>query len=200
MRYPVMLDVAGQSVLVVGGGPIGARKVKDLAACGAVVTLVAPEISPEAEAAGAAEIERRPYRAGEAAGFRLVVAATGLPEVDGAVFRDAQAAGVWVNAADDPPHCSFILPAVVRRGPVALMVSTEGTAPALAAWLRDELGEAFGDELAELAARLGAEREALRAAGERRSVAQWRVRVAELAAELGVSAPGRGPSSSTPSP
>jgi siroheme synthase-like protein len=181
-----MLEVSGRPVLVVGGGPIGARKVRDLVKCGAEVTLVALEVSAEAAAAGAVRIEERPYRAGEAAAYRLVVAATGVPEVDGAVWADAEAAGVWVNAADDPPHCSFILPAVLRRGPVTVTTSTGGLSPALAGWLRDRLVDLLGDELATMAEELGAERAAMAEAGERRSVEWWRQRIEALAAQHGV--------------
>src|SRR5580765_7444746 len=115
-----MLDVAGEPVLVVGAGPVAARKVRDLVACGALVTVVAAKVGDECREAGATTLEQRPYRAGEAAGYRLVVTATGMPAVDGRVAADARAAGVWVNAADDPTNCTFILPAVLRRGPVTL--------------------------------------------------------------------------------
>ena len=84
-------------------------------------------------------VVRRPYERGDAAGFRLVVTATGRPEVDGAVHGDAEMAGVWVNSADDRAHSSFILPAVHRDGPVSVSVSTGGASPALAAWLRSRL-------------------------------------------------------------
>ena len=80
-----------------------------------------------------------PYAKGEAAAFRLVVTATGIPEVDGAVYDDAEAAGVWANSADDVAHSSFILPAVHRDGAVTVSVSTGGLSPALASWLRTRL-------------------------------------------------------------
>ncbi|HEX9993329.1 MAG TPA: bifunctional precorrin-2 dehydrogenase/sirohydrochlorin ferrochelatase [Acidimicrobiales bacterium] len=161
--YPVGLVVDGRPCLVVGGGPVAARKAAGLVACGAVVTVVAPAVVPAVEALGVA-VERRAYRRGEAAGYRLVVTATGDPEVDQAVFDDAEAAGVWANSADDPGRCSFTLPAVARRGPVTVAVATDGTAPALAAWLRDRLAAALPADVEALAAALAAARAELRAA------------------------------------
>jgi precorrin-2 dehydrogenase/sirohydrochlorin ferrochelatase len=76
------------------------------------------------------------YRAGEAAGYRLVVTATGRPDVDRAAYLDCRRAGVLVNAADDPDSCSFLAPAVMREGPVSVAVSTGGVSPWLAGWVR----------------------------------------------------------------
>ena len=141
--YPVSLDVAGRPCLVVGGGPVAARKARALVECGAAVTVVAPGLSREMEALEPLlhAVERRPYRSGDVSAFRLVVTATGVPEVDGAVYAEAEAAGIWVNSADDPAHCSFILPAVHRDGAVTVSVSTGGLSPALASWLRDRIAD-----------------------------------------------------------
>ncbi len=151
--YPVALDVAGRPCLVVGGGPVAAHKARTLVECGAAVTVVAPALSQEmAELSPALHaVERRPYADGEVGSFRLVVTATGRPAVDGAVAADAEAAGVWVNSADDRANCSFILPAVHRQGPVTVTVSTAGTSPALASWLRTRLADAVGPDVALLA-------------------------------------------------
>src|SRR5579864_3959144 len=133
--YPVGLIVAGQRCLVVGGGRVAARKIGSLLRCGAAVTVVAPEahVAIGLLAGEGAfdrlvgpypEVHLRPYQAGEAGRYRLVVTATGDPGVDALVFRDAEEAGVWVNSADDPAHCSFVLPAVHRDGAVTITVST----------------------------------------------------------------------------
>ncbi len=174
--YPVALDVSGRLCLVVGGGPVAARKARALLECGAVVTVVAPSLSSEMEALvpRLSAVERRPYRDGEAATYRLVVAATGLPGVDGAVFADADAAGVWVNSADDPAHCSFILPAVHRDGAVTISVSTGGLSPALSSWLRDQLAERLGTGLGDLAALLAEARARLHSEGTRSDAVDWR--------------------------
>ena len=149
--YPVNLVVAGRPCLVVGAGPVGARKAEGLAACGARVTLVAPALAAEANrlaTSGVVAVERRRYRSGEAADYWLVVTATDDPAVNQAVYDDAVAAGVWVNSADDPARCTFTLPAVHRQGPVLVTASTGGASPALACWLRDLLAAQVGPELA----------------------------------------------------
>jgi siroheme synthase-like protein len=142
--YPVSLDLTDRPCLVVGGGPVGARKAGGLLACGARVTVVAPDVGPAMEGLlGELDtVHVRPYERGEAARYRLVVTATGRPDVDAAVYADAEQAGVWVNSADDPAHCSFVLPAVHRDGAVSVAVSTGGASPALAAWLRSRLATA----------------------------------------------------------
>ncbi len=130
--FPVMLQVAGRSCLVVGGGGVALRKAQALVAEGAKVTVVAPEVVAPLEemaARGELEIERRPYRPGEAAGHRLVLAATDDREVNRRVFDDGEAAGVWVNVADDPELCAFHLPGRVRRGSLEIDISSGGNAP-----------------------------------------------------------------------
>jgi len=94
--YPVTLDVSGRPCLVVGGGPVAARKARALLDCGARVTVIAPSLGRDMEALEPRlnAVQRRPYREGDAASFRLVVTATGLPEVDGAVHADAEASDV----------------------------------------------------------------------------------------------------------
>jgi precorrin-2 dehydrogenase/sirohydrochlorin ferrochelatase len=171
--YPVGLVVAGRPVLVVGGGRVAARKVADLAACGAQVTVVAPEVVPALAERGDVVVERRPYRAGEAAGYRLVVTATGDRAVDQQVFDDAEAAGVWVNSADDRERCTFTLPAVVRHDPVVVAVATGGHSPALATWLRRRLSSQLGPEVAVLAALLGEARDRVRASGRSTEDLDW---------------------------
>lgn len=179
--YPVVLRVEGRPCLVVGGGPIAARKVTDLFECGADVTVVAPDIDPSIEALeasaehhdGRLRVERRPYSAGEAAGYRLVVTATGIPEVDRRAAADAESAGIWVNSADDADHCTFFLPSVHREGAVSVSVSTGGASPALAAWLRRRIGESLGPHLGDLAELLEDGRAALRTAGRPTSSVDW---------------------------
>src|SRR5690349_7151414 len=113
--YPVNLVVAGRACLVVGGGEVAARKVEGLVAAGATVTVVAPQIRPEIVALGVTAVAR-PYDRGDLEGMRLVLVATDDPAVTAQVHADAEEAGIWVNAADEPLHCTFTLPAVVRRG------------------------------------------------------------------------------------
>ncbi len=132
--YPVNLIVEARRCLVVGGGEVAARKVAGLRACGAEVHVVAPEVCEAVRAQPGVTWEGRAYRASDVQGCRLVVAATDDGGVNAAVYRDSEAAGVWVNGADDPAHCSFTLPSVIRRGSLLIAVSTGGRSPALARW------------------------------------------------------------------
>jgi siroheme synthase-like protein len=165
----------------VGGGPVAARKVADLFECGADVTVVAPDVDPAIEALAARAdrdrrrlvIERRRYRTGEATAYRLVVTATGVPAVDRQAAADAEAAGIWVNSADDAERCTFFLPSVHREGAVSVAVSTSGTSPALAAWLRRRIAEALGPHLGTLALLLEEGRSALREAGQPTNAVDW---------------------------
>lgn len=162
--YPVNLVLAGRPCLVVGGGRVALTKVRGLVEAGARVTVVAPDVVPEV-AALADVVEPRPYRNGEAAGYRFVIAATGDPGVNQRVYDDGEAAGVWVNSADDPQRCSAILPARVRQGRLTLTVSTGGHSPAVAAWVRDRLAREYGPEYDQLVGLLSEAREEVRAQG-----------------------------------
>jgi precorrin-2 dehydrogenase/sirohydrochlorin ferrochelatase len=173
--YPINLRLRGVPCLVVGGGPVALGKVRGLIEAEADVTLVAPEVVDELAAIDGVTIHNRPYEQGEAAGYRLVLTATGDPTVDGAVFDDGQAAGVWVNAADDPAHCSFTLPARVRRGPLLVTFGTGGNSPALASWMRERFERELGPEYEVLVEMLADARSELIARGERTESAGWKL-------------------------
>jgi siroheme synthase-like protein len=172
--YPVNLIVSGRRCLVVGGGRVAARKVEGLVAAGAQVWVVAPEIDPAIPDLPRVEVARRAYRTGDLDGVWLAIAATNDPAVNAAVYRDGEAARVWVNGADDPGSCSFILPAVVRWGPVAVAVSTAGRSPALAGWLKGQIEAQLGPEVALLAELLSDARAQLKAAGRSTEDVDWR--------------------------
>jgi siroheme synthase-like protein len=139
--YPVTLVVDGRPCLVVGGGRVAARKVEGLRESGAQVHVLAPAVDASLKAAEGVTWEERPYQSGDAAGYRLVVAATDDRGVNGDVAADAERHGVWVNSADDPERCTFTLPSVVRRGPLLVSVSTSDRSPAVARWLRERLDQ-----------------------------------------------------------
>jgi len=119
------------------------------------------------------DVQLRPYRAGEAAGYVLVVTATGVPEVDRAVAADADRAGIWVNSADDTDNCTFLLPAVHRRGNVTVSVSTSGASPALATWLRDRIAASLGPGIEELASLLEEARRLVHEQGRSTENVDW---------------------------
>ena len=165
---------------------MAARRARGLLDAGAAVTVVAPRVVPAVEDMASAgrekpngarpapvELELRPYRPGEAGVFDLVVTATGDPTVDGSVVTDARAAGVPVaSAAGDIPG-TVRIPAVLRRGPVTVAVSTGGSSPALAAWLRDRIAGSLPAGLETVAALLDEARSELRASGRSTDSVDW---------------------------
>jgi precorrin-2 dehydrogenase/sirohydrochlorin ferrochelatase len=153
--YIACLKLKGRRCLVVGGGDIGLEKVEGLLACGADVTLIAPVAHPELQslaAEGSIQWEKRPYSgADDLEGAFLAIAATDDSEVNIRVFDDAEKRAMLVNVVDVPPLCNFILPAIVRTGPLAIAISTAGASPALAKRMKREISELFGEEYARLA-------------------------------------------------
>ena len=146
------LDLAGRAVLVVGGGRIALRKVRNLLPTGAEIAVVAPQIDSELEALAAERPElrlvRRPYESGDLEGAALAFVCTDKPAVNGQVVRDARARGVLVNNACDYRDGDFIVPARMDFGEkIAVTVSTEGRAPALAKRLKQEIQERWKEPL-----------------------------------------------------
>ncbi|MGB0114277.1 MAG: bifunctional precorrin-2 dehydrogenase/sirohydrochlorin ferrochelatase [Ilumatobacteraceae bacterium] len=175
--YPVVLDLHDVPVLVVGGGRIGARKAAGLAAAGALVRLVATEVSTHVDRSGVDDVRERAFEPIDLDDVRLVVTATGDATVDAAVSAAARARGIWTNAADQPIDCGFILPAIVRRGRVSVAVSTDGASPALARELRNVLADLLTVEIGELADELASERAAVQASGASTEDIDWGPRV-----------------------
>ena len=171
--YPVDLVVEGRRCVVVGGGAVAARKVEGLVAAGADVEVIAPEISEQIRELGV-RLVQRVYHRGDLDGAWLAIAATDDAEVNRTVHADGDAARVWINAADDPLACSFTLPAVVRRGPVMVTVSTAGHSPALAGWIRGQVAAQLGPEVGLLAEWLSEARDQLKAAGRSTEDVDWR--------------------------
>jgi precorrin-2 dehydrogenase / sirohydrochlorin ferrochelatase len=155
--YMACLRLSDRRCLVVGGGDIGLEKVEGLLACDAAVTLVAPAAHPELErlaAEGSITWHPREYHRGDLEGSFLVIAATNDSEVNISVHEHAEARAMLVNVVDVPPLCNFILPAVVRTGPLAIAISTAGASPALAKRMKREIAALFGEEYARLAVML----------------------------------------------
>jgi precorrin-2 dehydrogenase/sirohydrochlorin ferrochelatase len=147
--YPVMLDVSGKACLIVGGGKIARRKVDSLLEAGALVTVIALEVSAMLMArAGLGEIvlKKRAFQSGDTAAYSIVIAATDQAEVNEAVYEEANAHGAWVNVTDRPDRSSFIVPSVVRRGKLILTVSTGGASPSVARTIARELEACYGTE------------------------------------------------------
>src|ERR671938_628498 len=151
--YIACLRLQGRRCLVVGGGEFGLERVGGLLACGGEVTLVAPDaVEPLRELAeeGSIRWERRPYRTEDVDGAFLAIAATGDTDVNIRVFEDAERRATLVNVVDVPPLCNFILPAIIRTGPLAIAISTAGASPALAKRIRDQIADEYGEPYARL--------------------------------------------------
>ena len=162
--YPIHLDIQNRPCLVVGGGSVGTRKVEALLGCGARLTVVSPVASEQLHQlreAGRIELKERFYRSGDLAGMFLVIGATDDDELNRQISKEAESNNMLCNIADRPEVCNFILPSVVRRGDLAITISTSGKSPALAKKLRITLETQFGEEYAKLLLLMGAIRNKL---------------------------------------
>jgi siroheme synthase-like protein len=162
---PILVEMTARPCLVVGGGAVAERKVEALLEVGASVTIVSPLLTERLESRvteGAVRHVPRAYRPGDLVGHALAFVATHDRTLNAQVFRDARARGVWVNASDDPAHCDFILPSVVRRGDLTIAVATGGTSPALSRAVREELEAYLPDHYATLVQVVGEVRRELR--------------------------------------
>ncbi|MEX0804592.1 MAG: bifunctional precorrin-2 dehydrogenase/sirohydrochlorin ferrochelatase [Candidatus Binatia bacterium] len=151
--YPIFLDLTGRRCVVIGGGSIAERKVEGLLAAGAEITVVSPEMSEGLGLLlmhGSIKHVARKYQNGDLEGYAMAFVATDDEAITAAVFCEARCRGIWVNCADDPSHCDFILPAVIRRGELAIAVSSGGASPALARAVREELEKFLTDDFAQL--------------------------------------------------
>ena len=158
MSYLVNLALEGRAAVVIGAGEVAARKVQDLLAAKAHVTVIAPHLCDGIVAL--ADEERivahgRPYHTGDLAGAFVAIAATDDEALNARVAADAAAINVLVNVVDRPALCTFTVPATLRRGDLTIAIATEGRCPALAGILREELAERYGPEYAELAGLFG---------------------------------------------
>ena len=153
MSYLVNLALKGRAVAVIGGGEVAARKVEDLLAAKANVTVIAPQIRDGIAALAEEKLivaHARPYRTGDLAGAFLAIAATDDENLNVRIYSDAAAMNLLVNVVDRPALCTFTVPATVHRGDLTIAVATEGRCPALSGILREELEERYGPEYSEL--------------------------------------------------
>ena len=142
--YPVLLDIAGKIAVVVGGGPVAARKAIGLLESGARVTVIAPEVVEEIQElidAGVVEHVARPYKNGDLAGAAIVVAATDSPAVNREAAAEAGRTGIPVNCAAPPRSGNFIVPSSVYRSGLTVSISTDGISPAFSKKLRISIEE-----------------------------------------------------------
>ena len=152
--YMACLDLTDRPVLVVGAGPIGLDKIEGLLVANASVHVVAKAACREVQDLanqGAITLDVREYATNDLTGRLLVVAATEDTELNVRIYREAEQRAMLINVVDVPPLCNFILPAIVRSGPIAIAISTSGASPALAKRLKREIAETYGEPHAQLA-------------------------------------------------
>lgn len=174
---PVSVSLAGRPCVVIGGGAVAERKVEVLLDLGARVTLISPVLTAGLHAVAAGGAVRhlgRQYRTGDLSGNSMVFIATDRDGVNAQVVRDARGMGLWVNAADDPANCDFILPSVLRRGALAVAVSTGGASPAFARFVREELEQVVSWDYAAMLDIAAEVRLELRQKGRAASAEAWR--------------------------
>jgi precorrin-2 dehydrogenase / sirohydrochlorin ferrochelatase len=152
--YMACLKLKGRRCLVIGGGDIGLEKIEGLLLCDADVHLIAPEAIPEVQQLaeeGSISWDRREFRDADLDGAFLAIAATNDTDVNISFSEGAERRAMLVNVVDVPPLCNFILPAIVRSGPLAIAISTAGASPALAKRMKREIAETYGEPYARLA-------------------------------------------------
>lgn len=153
--FPLMIELEGARCLVAGGGKVALRKARTLLSFGAQVTVVAVEAPPEWDALPVA-LHRREVRPEDLDGAALAVDATGDPRVGEMLSRACRERGIPLNVVDCPALCSYIFPAMLRRGPLLAAVSTGGASPLAAAWARDRLDAALPEGFEEIVGQMAA--------------------------------------------
>ncbi|MBF8267834.1 MAG: siroheme synthase [Dehalococcoidia bacterium] len=174
--YPAFLDVKDRSCVIIGGGEVAERKIASLLECGARVRVISPEATEAVQriaGAGSLRWEKREYREGDLEGAFLAIAATDDTSVNRVIAREAQRSRVLLNVVDVTSLCTFIAPAVVRRGDVVVAISTSGLSPALARKLREELEKSTALEYADIATLVSQVRQELRQEGARVDSDHW---------------------------
>jgi siroheme synthase-like protein len=159
--FAMMVKLTGRTCVVIGAGSVAAAKIDGLLACGARLTVISPTAVNRIRAwakAGKLVWHRRRFSPRHLKGAFLAIAATDSPAINATVFRACQTRKVLCNSVDDPEHCDFFYPAVVKRGPLQIAISTSGRSPALAARLRRELARQFGPEWSAFVEQVGEQR------------------------------------------
>jgi precorrin-2 dehydrogenase / sirohydrochlorin ferrochelatase len=142
LHYPLFLDISGKSCIVTGGGKIAERKVLMLLKFNADVRVISPKITAalsKLSESGKIEVIEREYKDGDLDRASLVFAATNKKEINERIKKEAAVKGIPVNVVDDPVLCDFIVPSIVRKGPIVIAVSTSGVLPSLSKKLKKEI-------------------------------------------------------------
>ena len=174
--YPVYLDVKERCCVIVGGGPIAEGKIAALLECGAQIRMISPEVTDEIQDmadTGVLRLEKREYLDGDLEGAFIAIAATDDSSLNRRIAQEAEERNVPLNVVDVTHLCTFIAPAVVRRGEVTAAISTGGLSPALARKLREELQASPALDYADMAPMLSEVRLELRQEGTAVDADHW---------------------------
>jgi len=181
--YPIFVEAKDRRVIVIGGGHVAAEKVRGLLNAEADITVVSPDLLPELEehkGAGRITHVARVYRESDLDNsYEFIMVATDDGVINAEVAAAGKRRGIWVNAADDPTNCDFILPAVVRKGKITLAASTSGASPALARRLREELEAYLTEDMPALADLLAEVRQEVRRRGIKIDSDTWQAAIDE---------------------
>ncbi|MCX7792959.1 MAG: bifunctional precorrin-2 dehydrogenase/sirohydrochlorin ferrochelatase [Thermodesulfovibrionales bacterium] len=146
MYYPVFINLKGKECVVIGGGKVAQRKINSLLKAGASVTVISPEVTEGIEKlvrSGKIKLIKRPYKKGDLKKAFLVIAASSSKEVHESIARNFRG---LLNVVDEPELCNFIVPSVIRRGPLIIAISTSGASPAMAKAIRKEMEKLYTKE------------------------------------------------------
>jgi precorrin-2 dehydrogenase / sirohydrochlorin ferrochelatase len=162
--FPMFLKLEGRHCLVIGAGNIAESKIESLLVTEARIQVVAPQVNDRVADWARQKLislNQREFQPSDLEGMFIAIAATSSRDLNERIFREAQHRKVLCNVVDDPEHCHFYYPAVVRRGDLQIAISTAGRSPALAQRLRRELETQFRPEYADWVSQLGSIRENL---------------------------------------
>jgi precorrin-2 dehydrogenase/sirohydrochlorin ferrochelatase len=165
--YPIFLNITNRKVVIIGGGEVALRKIRDLLKAGARISAISPVFHQDIlklsdEQGDNLKLIEREYREGDLFDTSLAFSATDDPEINRRVFDEAEKKNIFINSADDPPNCSFIVPSSSQRGDLILALSTGGASPAMSARLRRELESHIPDNIEKILEVLREAREILK--------------------------------------
>ena len=165
--YPIFLDIKDKDCLIVGGGPVGARKAATLQKCGANVKVISDHFSSWFDGLNTTSIclEKKEYEKKDVKGMFFVFAATNNADLNRQIKNDASWLNILCNVADAPDNSDFLLPSIVDRGDLIVAVSTSGSSPAMAKRIKQELENHFGPEYAQFLTLMGNIRKRLLSSG-----------------------------------
>ena len=162
--FPFFCELSQKPGLVIGGGKVAARKIQKLLPYGPRLTVVSPEILPEIRVLPGVQCLERPFRESDLSGMAFVIAAANDHAVNRRAALLCRDRRIPVNAADDEQLSSFIFPALVKKGPLSIGISTGGSSPAAAIYLKEQIASVLSERLDDILSYLHETRGAVQAA------------------------------------